>query len=241
MELGPDGGTVKFPDEGELVFPSRSLTNKAKITVRSLVVATANGVYRYHPYDQPIEISARRSDTSASIGKLDVPAVVRFKLDRRDIIKGSVKRPAIRVLKGTDWERGNFTCDSSSMTLSVSISQLPVTLAAVDESEPPSDGEWDPNDPAAFQFSDGRWGVASVDASSPAKVLYRRSLGNQEPVYWLDWVTVDSAGDSPALVQLGSTLALFFRSVTIGQVKQVKMRTSTDDLGASNTDQQRDS
>lgn len=96
----------------------------------------------------------------------------------------------------------------------------------MDGSKPVGIDDWDPKDPAAIQFSSGSWGVAYLDGSTTLQ--YRRAIGSQEPPYWLDGTVLDTSTDSPALVQLGSTTALFYRK-TSGTIKQVFLRTSTDE------------
>ncbi len=176
-------------------------------------------------------MQARRSDTDSAVTRLAVPAVLRVKLDRPEVRLSPSVRPALRVLRPTGWELVPAIYDPQSKSLSASLTELPVTVAVVDDAAPAGSGDWDPKDPAAVQFSDGAWGVAAIDGATPPNLLYRRALGTQEPVYWLDALTIDSASDSPALVRLSSTIALFYRKAS-GSVKQVWLRTSTDD-GAS--------
>ncbi|MBI4283735.1 MAG: hypothetical protein HY663_04625, partial [Chloroflexi bacterium] len=223
-EIGTDGGIVDLPGDGEFIVPSGALSAPIRVSRYSVEMRLAAGLLPYHPIDQPVTIEARRSDNQTSVTKLQRPATIRLKLDRPEISKERLKSPAIRVLQPKGWEIVPASYDATSMTFTISITDLPITLAVVDESEPVGDGEWDPFDPAAVQFGDGSWGVAYVDGTT--NLMYRRYLNVDQ--YWQNSVTVDTGADSPALVKLGSTLALFYRKST-GGVKQVFIRTSTDD------------
>ncbi|MBI2906564.1 MAG: hypothetical protein HYX92_02780, partial [Chloroflexi bacterium] len=228
VEVGPEGGTVMLPGNGELIIPAGAVASRTRISRSVVEMRISGGLQRYRPLDQPIEIGARRSDDNAPITRLERPAIVRLKLDRPEVATPPKRKPAVRVLKPSGWELAPASYEPVTKVFSLDVQDLPVTLALVDDSRPPASGGWDPNDPAAVQLDDGSWAIAAVDASTPLKILFRRSLENSEFVYWMDWSTAEPNGDSPALVKLGSTLALFFRQ-TVSNVKQVKMRTSTDD------------
>lgn len=227
VDVGTEGGIVDLPGGAELIMPSGALLAPGRVSRNSVEMRLSNGLFRYHPIDQPMHIEARRIDNAAPLSQLQIPATVRLKLDRPEVPKDRVKSPAVRVLKSTGWELVPSSYDQASMVVTVSLTELPVTLAVVDDSQPVTAADWDPKDPAAVQFADGSWGVAYVDGNNPTNVLYRRSLGTESPTRWLDAVTVDSSADSPAMVNLGSTTALFYRK-SVSSVYQVFMRTSTD-------------
>ena len=208
-----------------MVVPTGALNARSRFSRWIVEMRLAGDLFHYHPLGQPITIEAQRTDTGSPVGPLLRPATVRLKLDQWGFPLSASQRPSIRLLKSTGWERTPSAYDSRSQTLTLSLDALPATIALVDESQPPSAENWDPLDPSALQLSDDSWALAYSDGND---LLYRRSLGNQEPLYWLDAVTVEATADSPALVKLGSTLALFYRK-TSGSYRQVFLRTSTDD------------
>ncbi len=228
VELDTAGGTVDLADLGDLVVPSGALAARSRFSRYTVELRLASGLFRYHPIAPAIHVEARRSDNGSPVTQLGQPATLRLKLDRPDIPPSRLQRPAVRALGPSGWELVPSAYDPTSMTLVVNLAQLPATLAVVDDSQPVAAPDWDPKDPAAVQFADGGWGVAYVDGANPPNLLYRRTLGSQDPAYWVDAATVDSNSDSPALAKLGSTTALFYRKLA-GTYRQVFLRTSTDD------------
>jgi hypothetical protein len=108
----------------------------------------------------------------------------------QDVTTVEARRPPLRA---TGWEFVPSSYDATTKTLSAEVTDLPTTLVVVDDSRPADPPGWDPDDPAALQFADGTWGVAYVyypGSQTPPNVVYRHTLTNQEPPYWLDQVTV---------------------------------------------------
>ena len=227
QDIGEDGGTVDLPNGAELVVPAGALPARSRFSRYTVEMRLSEDLFRHNPIDQPIHVEARRSDNSSPVTQLQRPATLRLKLDRPDVPRERVQSPAIRILRPAGWELVPSSYDSSSMTITVDLTELPATVAVVDGSKEVGTGDWDPKDPAAVQLGDGSWGVAYYDPIIPGNVKYRRMLGNLAPPYWPDAAPVESGADSPALVKLGSALGIFYRK-SDGTKKQVYLKTSTD-------------
>ena len=223
--LDATGGTIELMGQGQLFVPSGALPGRSRLYFHTVEMSASSGLARYHPIDQAIHIEARRADDGSRINRLGRPATVRLQLNRPEVPQERVGQPEVRLLDAGGWVEIPSTYDPASMTITCDITALPATIAVVDGSLEPSAGDWDPKDPAAVQLSDGSWGVAYVD--SVPNLLYRRTLDGSQPYFWRDRKTVDTNADSPALVKVGSTLALFYRKAS-GSYKQVHLRTSTD-------------
>lgn len=223
-EVGPEGGTVDLPLGGELVIPSGALPSRSRFSRNAVELRHSNDLFRFNPMGDAIQIEARRSSDGTSVTRLQRSATL--KLQVPDYVSPN-QRPAIRILKA-EWELVPSSYDAAAKTITVQLTELPATVALVDSGAPIGTGEWDPKDPAPIQFSNGAWGVAAVKSSAPGPpLLFRHTLGGQDPLYWLSEVTVDTAGDIPAITQLSGTTALFYRKLS-GSYKQVVFRTSTD-------------
>lgn len=226
-EVDVAGGTIDLARGAKLELPAGGLAGRSRFSSHSVERRLTHGLTRFHPVGEPIYIEAHRADTQAAVGRLLKAARLRLDLDDDEIRLDDVDKPAIRVLGPKDWELVPSSFDSRTKTITVELDELPATIAVVDDGQPVGEGGWDPKDPAGLQFSDGAWGVAYTDAALNPSVLYKRTLGSDDPLYWLDALTVDS-GDAPAMVKLGGTTALFYRKGA-PTVKQVFLRTSTDD------------
>ena len=76
-------------------------------------------------------------------------------------------------LGGSGWELLPSAYDASSKTLSVEVTDLPTTVVAVDDSRPADPPGWDPQDPAAIQFADGRSRLLRLGGVRPHPLVCR--------------------------------------------------------------------
>ena len=223
VQLGPKGGTARLADVGELLLPSDAVPDSYWVNWYLVEPRFTPGLRRYHPIDRPIQVEAYGVDGNAHSLSLKTPATVRLKLDRPEIPKSVLEKPALRQLTPDGWQPVSSSYDPVSKTLSAEITSLPVTLMAVDSSQPVAASVPDPSDPAAVQLDGGAWGMAAVDGSG--NLAFWRGQGY--PTRWLDPMVVEYSANTPALLRIGGTLALFYAKAT-GGVKQVFLRTSTD-------------
>ncbi len=208
---------------GELLLPSDAVQDSYWLNWYAVESRFTPGLRRYHPVDRPIQVEAYGADGNAHSLSLKTPATLQLKLDRPEVPEAFLGKPALRQLTADGWQPVPSSYDPSSKILSTQITALPVTLVAVDSSQPVAASVPDPSDPAAVQLDGGAWGVAAVDGSG--NLAFWRGQGY--PTRWLDPAVVEYSANTPALVRVGATLALFYAKVT-GGVKQVFLRTSTD-------------
>ena len=224
VEIGPAGGTMQMVDFGGFALPQGALAAPYQINWYAVEPRLARGLRRYHPAGPPIHLEALGSDARPASVSLKAAAVLSFKMDKFPATLP--KKPAVRQLTPMGWESLPSSFDAGTKTLTIQLTELPVTLAVVDSSQPVSPATPDPSDPASIQLPDGYWALAAVDNS--ANLIFQKTTSAQSSAYWTSPVTVDTSASDPALVQQGSALGLLYAR-SDGTHKQVFLRTSADE------------